>query len=192
MWVTFALLVDDSTHNFMRKRALELEHAYRVGFRAALVSPHISLKQPFRAANLAAIEAYFDAFAAGIQPFDVMLEAVEVLPAAGPGHDMGIVWLAARESQVLRDLHDRLNIELAARFEHTTANFDGPAFRFHATVALGGQPPEVYQAIAASHGQPDLRMTCRIDRILLGCADDAYDPPGPFISYKILSLGKRS
>jgi len=83
MWVTFALLVDDSTHNFMRKLALELERAYRVGFRAALLSPHISLKQPFRAANLAAIEAYFDAFAAGIQPFDVMLEAVEVLPAAG-------------------------------------------------------------------------------------------------------------
>lgn len=189
MNVGFALLVDQSTHNFMRKLAFELDRRYRTGLQAALLPAHISLKQPFHADDLPAIESYFDTFAASIEPFEVVLDAVEIQPAAGPNRDTGIVWLAARESPALRGMHNRLNAELATRFAHSQADFDGPAYRFHATVAMGGQPPAVYQSIAAAYSQSDLAMRCHVTQIMMGIADDNQNPPGPFISYKILSLG---
>jgi 2'-5' RNA ligase len=191
MNVGFALLVDQPTHNFMRKLAFELDRIYRTGLQAALLPAHVSLKQPFYTDDLPAVEAYFDTFAAGIQPFEIAFDAVEVQHTAGPNRDTGIVWLAARETPTLRDLHNRLNAELAARFAHSQADFDGPDFRFHATIAMGGQPSHIYRAIAAAYSRPDLGMICRVTQILMGVAYDDTDPPGPFISYKILSLGMK-
>jgi 2'-5' RNA ligase len=190
MNVGFALLVDQPTHNFMRKLAFELDRAYRTGLQAALLPAHVSLKQPFHADDLPAVESYFDTFAASIQPFVIAFDAVEVQPAAGPNRDTGIVWLAARETPMLRDLHNRLNAELAARFARSQAEFDGPAFRFHATIAMGGQPPHIYQTIATAHSQPALGLICHVTQIAMGVANDDQVPPGPFISYKILSLGR--
>jgi 2'-5' RNA ligase len=188
MNVGFALLVDQPTHNFMRKLAFELDRIYRTGLQAALLPAHVSLKQPFFTEDLPAIETYFDTFAASIPPFEITFDAVEIQLAAGPNRDTGIVWLAARESPLLRDLHNRLNAELAAGFARSQAEFDGPAYRFHATISMGGQPPDVYRAIAAAYSRVDLGLTCRVTQILMGVADD-QEPPGPFISYKILSLG---
>src|SRR5262245_19981320 len=98
----FALLLDYTLHNYMHKLAFELHHDYQTGFRGAQVPPHISLKQPFRVSDVAAVEAYFDSFAAGIRPFEVRLEALEVHPAAGPAGDLGVVWIKVRESRTLR------------------------------------------------------------------------------------------
>ena len=189
MNVGFALLVDQPTHNFMRKLAFELDRVYCIGLQAAQLPAHVSLKQPFHATDLQAVERYFDTFAASIQPFEIAFDTLEIQPATGANHDTGIVWLAARESPTLRDLHNRLNAELGARFAHSQAEFDGPAFRFHATVAMGGQPPDVYQEIAAAHSRHDLGLICQVTQIVMGVAHDNQDPPGPFVSYKILSLG---
>jgi 2'-5' RNA ligase len=188
MNVGFALLVDQPTHNFMRKLAFELDRLYHTGLQAAALPAHVSLKQTFYTDDLPAVEAYFDTFAASIQPFEITFDAVEVQLAAGPNRDTGIVWLAARETSTLRDLHNRLNAELAARFTRSQADFDGPAFRFHATIAMGEQPPQIYQAIASAYSQVDLRLICHVTQILMGVAYDDTDPPGPFISYKLLSL----
>ncbi|HEX5691785.1 MAG TPA: 2'-5' RNA ligase family protein, partial [Roseiflexaceae bacterium] len=184
----FALLVDQSTHNFMRKLAFELDRLYHTGLQAAVLPAHVSLKQTFRTDDLPAVEAYFDTFAASIQPFEIIFDAVEVQLAAGPNGDTGIVWLAARETSTLRDLHNRLNAELAPRLTRSHADFDGPAFRFHSTIAMGKQAPQIYQAIAATYSRVDVHLTCYVTQILMGVAYDDTDPPGPFISYKILSL----
>jgi len=186
MQTCFVLLVDHTIHNSMRRLAFELHRDYRTGFHGALIPPHISLKQPFRVADIDAVEAYFDAFAAGIRPFDVALEGVEVLPEAG------IVWVAVRESPALRDLHNRLSAELAARFANTAAEFDGPSYRFHATVLLGGQPPKVYRRIAAELRPPALPRTCHIREIMMCYIDDDSFAPGTFITYKTLPLGSKT
>ena len=39
--------------------------------------------------------------------------------------EFGILWLAVQETEVLRQLHNRLNQELAQRFGNTQANYDG-------------------------------------------------------------------
>jgi 2'-5' RNA ligase len=189
MNVGFALLVDQPTHNFMRKLAVELDRAYCIGLHAAQPPAHVSLKQPFHAKDLQAVESYFDTFAASIQPFEVAFDTLEVQPATGPNYDIGIVWLAAREIPSLRDLHNRLNTELGIRFANSQAEFDGPAFRFHATVAMGGQPPDIYQEIAAAYSRHDLGLICQVTQIMMGVAHENQDPLGRFVSYKILSLG---
>ena len=84
MNVGFALLVDQPTHNFMRKLAVELDRAYCIGLHAAQPPAHVSLKQPFHAKDLQAVESYFDTFAASIQPFEVAFDTLEVQPATGP------------------------------------------------------------------------------------------------------------
>jgi 2'-5' RNA ligase len=183
------LLIDDTMHNMLRRVAYELHRDYRLGFHGALIPPHISLKQPFQIADLDALEAFFDEFTAGITPFEVMLDGVEVLPASGPTGDTGLVWVAVRESPVLRGLHDRLNVELAARFTNTAADFDGPSYRFHITIATGGQPPEVYQRIASELQPPRLPHRTTIRKMLLCYIDDDSFAPGTYITYKTLTLG---
>jgi 2'-5' RNA ligase len=186
----FVLLVDSAVHNLMRRLAFQLNRDYRTGFGGALLPPHISLKQPFTIADVDAVEAYFDSFAASVQPFDVTLESVEVQPTAGPAGETGIVWLKVQESPTLRGLHTRLNAELAARFANTAADFDGPAYRFHATVVMGGQPAEVYRRIAAALPRLPLPHTCRVREIMMCYVDDDSFALGTYITYKILPLGR--
>jgi 2'-5' RNA ligase len=192
MKTCFVLLLDSALHNRMRRLAFELRRDYQTGFHGALFPPHISLKQPFQIADLDAVEAYFDTFAASIRPFDVALEGVEVQPIIGPAGDTGIVWIAVRESPALRGLHTRLNAELAARFAHTEASFDGPAYRFHATIVMGGQPPEVYRRIAAELRPPALPPICRIREIMMCYIDNDSFAPETYITYKILPLGNET
>jgi 2'-5' RNA ligase len=186
----FALLVDRTVHNIIRKLAFDLNRDYRTGFRGAQVPPHISLKQPFRVSDVGAVEAYFDSFAASIRPFTVTLQAVEVHPAAGPAGDLGVVWVKVRESRTLRGLHTRLNAELAERFANTDADFDGSAYRFHATIIMGGQPSDIYRQIATTLRPPALPRTCRIREIMMCYFDDDSYAPGTYITYKILPLGR--
>ena len=132
---TFVLLTDWETQNGMRKLAVELDAEHATGLAGSLLPAHVSLKQPFQIADLHALDTYFDEWAASIEPFDVRFAGLgfPYLEEAG----MGIVWLDVEETGLLRGLHDRLNAELAERFEGTDAPFDGPEYRFHATLATG-------------------------------------------------------
>jgi 2'-5' RNA ligase len=188
MKAAFALLVDHTTHNVMRKLVLDIHHVYGTGFGAAQVPAHITLKQPFEIADISLVEAYFDRFAAGMLPFDIDLTAVEVQSGNRPD-GAGIVWLAVRETQHLRDLHDRLNLELTERFAATRAPFDGPDYKFHATVVMGGQPLEVYRRIAEVYHGRAVDLTCHVREIVLCYYDEAWPTPSTFITYKILPLG---
>lgn len=147
MKATFALLADHPTHNSVRKLAWQLHHAYEIGLRASRLPPHISLKQPFAIDDLATLEAYFDRFAAELSPFSVTLSDVHVISTpAGPAIG-GIVWLNVEEIPLLRQLHNRLNTELAAHFGNTSAPFDGADYQFHMTVAISEHPTTVYHDI---------------------------------------------
>lgn len=188
----FALLVDHTIHNLIRKLSFELNRDYRIGFRGAQVPPHISLKQPFQVSDVVAVEAYFDSFAASIRPFDATLQAVEVHPTAGPSGDLGVVWIKVRDSRTLRGLHTRLNAELDERFANTQADFDGPDYQFHATIVAGGQPPDVYHRIATALRSPPLPRTCRIREIMMCYFDDDSYAPGTYSTYKILPLGRKT
>jgi 2'-5' RNA ligase len=184
----FALLVDPSIHNWMRKLAVEIDGKYKTGLDASKLPPHISLKQSFIAPDLGQVETYFDGLAKTIAPFEIALTHVGFRAFPQNDGEYGVIWLEAHETCALRDLHDRICRELAERFENTHAPTDGVGYRFHATVALG-EPAQVYQKIYAEyeHMQVDLSYTAK--EIALFYSDKDSGDPGSFITYKILPIG---
>jgi 2'-5' RNA ligase len=190
MRAAFALLVDHRVHNAMRKLAVEFHARYGTGLLAAVLPPHISLKQPFAVHDLAALETYLDELARSLEPVDIALTRLELQVTASDRDEVGVLWLAVAENPALRELHDRINRELAGRFGDTRAQFDGPDYRFHATVALGGPPPDVYRDLYDHIRDLDIDLSYTATHIALFYEADG-DRPGRFITYKILPLGRQ-
>ena len=196
MKVAIAFLLDYKIHNFMRNLAIDIHRQYGLSLVAASVPPHISLKQPFPVTDLAEVAAYFEQFAAGISPFDVEFTRLELQtwvepvrsPVAAEKADTGILWLTVQKNPVLRNLHRRLNRELAERFEHTQAAFDGEAYRFHATLFAGEQSAALYREAFAAYKDMPVNLSCSIKQIVMfykpGDSMDVRD----FITCKILPL----
>jgi 2'-5' RNA ligase len=182
MKAAFALLVDHEVHNIVRKLAIEAHQNYQVGLAGSQLPPHVSLKQPFLISDLRAVEAYFDQLAASIEP--VVLTFLRI---GGPD-DAPVLWLEVEESVTLRHLHSRINQELAERFSNTQAPFDGPAYHFHLTIALGKDPDPVYQSITTEFAYREFALRTIARHVVLFYYDDDQISPGSFLSYKILPL----
>jgi 2'-5' RNA ligase len=189
MKATFVLLVDHNVHNFIRKLAVDIHSKYQIGFLASLLPPHVSLKQPFEVSSLAKLEAYFGQLAEIIEPFEITLTRLDLSIASFDNHELGILWLDVLETQTLRDLHNRINRELAEVFEHTEAAHDGAEYHFHATIELGGQPADVYRQIYAEYKDTEVNLKFIASKIAMFYYDDARAKPGSFITYKVLPVG---
>lgn len=188
MKVAIAFLLDHKIHNFMRKLAVDIHRQYGLNLTAASPPPHISLKQSFPITDLAGAAAYFEQFAAGISPFDVEFTRLELQLIPTEKADTGILWLPVQKKPVLRNLHRRLNRELAERFEHTQAAFDGEAYRFHATLFAGNQNANLYREAFAAYKDTPVNLTCTIKRIVLFYKSNDSLNVRDFITYKILPL----
>lgn len=184
MKATFALLLDHTVHNMVRKLAVEVHQAYQIGLVSSQLPPHVSLKQPFLIADLSAIEAYFDQLAKSIDPL------ILSFPRIGGAETAPVLWLEVEETETLRHLHTRINQELAERFSETQAPFDGSAYRFHLTIALGGAAASVYQSMVAELESRNVAFQAIARQLVLFYYDDDQGLPGSFLTYKILPLGK--
>jgi 2'-5' RNA ligase len=184
MKATFALLLDHEVHNVVRKLAVEVHQAYHIGLAGSQLPPHVSLKQPFLIPDLSAIEAYFDQLAKSIDP--VLLTFPRI---GGPGN-APVLWLEVEETETLRQLHTRINQELAEQFPDTQAPFDGLSYHFHLTVALGGASSSMYQSIVAELESGNVALQAIARHLVLFYYDDDQILPGSFLTYKILPLEK--
>ncbi|HLZ60068.1 MAG TPA: 2'-5' RNA ligase family protein [Ktedonosporobacter sp.] len=184
MKATFALLLDHNVHNMVRKLAVEVHQAYQIGLVGSQLPPHVSLKQPFLISDLSTLEAYFDQLAKSIDPLILSFPRI-----AGPGN-APILWLEVEETETLRQLHTRINQELAERFSETQAPFDGSAYHFHLTIALGGASSSVYQSMVAELESRNVAFQAIARHLVLFYYDDDQYSPGSFLTYKILPLGK--
>jgi 2'-5' RNA ligase len=142
----------------------------------------VSLKQPFLITDLVALEAYFDQLPRSIAPLPLSFPCLGG-PAAAP-----ILWLEVEETETLWQLHIRINQELAERFQETQAPFDGPAYHFHLTIALGGAASAMYQSIAAGLASQYIALQTIARHLALFYFDDDQISPGSFLTYKILPL----
>ncbi|MDP9315461.1 MAG: 2'-5' RNA ligase family protein [Chloroflexota bacterium] len=187
MKATFALLADHPTHNFVRKLAWQLHQMYGTGLRASWLPPHISLKQPFAIDDLAALEAYFDQFATALSSFSATLPNVHVISAPAASHITGIVWLNVEETPLLRNLHMRLNADLAAQFGNTAAPFDGADYHFHMTLAISNHPTQAYTEIQATYENMDVNVQYTV-RELAMFVYDALSSEIEYMTYKIIQF----
>jgi 2'-5' RNA ligase len=184
MKATFALLLDHEVHNLVRKLAVEVHQTYHIGLAGSQLPPHVSLKQPFPIPDLFALEAYFDQLAKSIDPLTLTFPRI-----GGPG-DAPVLWLEVEETETLRLLHTRINQELAERFPETQAPFDGPAYHFHLTIALGGASSAMYQSIVAKLESQKVALQAIARHLVLFYYDDDQISLGSFLTYKILPLRK--
>lgn len=190
MQAAFALLSNREVHNIVRKLAWELHQQYRTGTINCRLPPHISLKQPFTIADLAGLEAYMHELASTITPFEVRLPELQLKSILFEGTEFGLLWLDVQPTEHLRQLHSRLNRELALRFGNTETAFDGAAYHFHMTVTMGGQTIDVYRQAFATLAEPSINLRYTVYELALFVYDD--EPLGPqreYITYKILPLG---
>jgi len=192
MKAAFALLADPEAHNVVRKLAWGIHQKYRTGTRHASLPPHISLKQPFQISDLSALEKYMEELAGTIEPFDVLLTELQVIPLSYSGFESGILWIDVDESAGLRALHSRLNEELDQRFGNTPADFDGRDYHFHMTVMLGGQPVKKYRDFLSEVPEPKINMRFTVKELAMFVYDERMGPNGEYLSYKILPIGKSS
>ena len=190
MKATFALLANNEIHNLVRKLSWDIHRKYRTGIDITRLPPHISLKQPFDVSDLNALERYMIEFARTITPFDTELTELQLVSATIDGLSTGILWLNVRETEHLRKLHNRVNRELAMRFENIQAAFDGPEYHFHMTVAIGNQPIEIYQKIKDEFSGRLLNLQFNVREIAMFVYDEMFSLNKGYMTYMALPLGK--
>ena len=192
MKATFALLANYEIHNLVRKLSWDIHRKYRTGTDVCRLPPHISLKQPFDISGLELLEDYMAELAISVSPFEVNLTGLQLIKTTIDGLETGILWLNVQETALLRQLHNRLNQELTSRFGDVSAAFDGPDYHFHMTVAIGGQPFDVYKKLYNEFigHLNDLQYTVR--ELGMFVYDEMDEINAGYITYKILSLREKS
>ena len=189
MRAAFALLADRDIQNLVRRISWELHQKYRTGTRHASLPPHVSLKQPFPIASLPAVEQYMDELALSIQPFEMHLTELQVVPISHAGTEFGLLWIDVQETGYLRGLHNRLNEELNQRFGSAPADFDGDEYHFHLTVMMGGQPVGIYRKFIAEFETPAIDRSFTVRELAMFIYDDPLGPNADYLCYKILPIG---
>ena len=189
MEATFALLADRAVYNLVRKIAWEANRKFGIGTDVTRLEPHVSLKQPFEVRDLTALEAYMSEFAASISPFEIHLTTMQAIPTRIDDLETGILWFDVEESSYLRGLHHRLNEELENRFGPSPAKFDGDAYHFHMTIAIGTKPFEVYQSIVDSFEPDPADLHFKTTDLALFINSENARLDGGHMADKILPLG---
>jgi 2'-5' RNA ligase len=192
MKATFAFLADAIVHNHVRKLSWDIHQKYRTGLDVCRLTPHISIKQPFEVSELSVLEGYMAELAGSIEPFEVKLNRLELIPTTMDRVDTGILWLDVEETQVLRETHDRVNRELASRIGNVSAPFDGADYHFHMTVAMGGQPIMAYHRIWHEFSGRLVNLHFVVKEIGMFVYDEEDDLHAGFMTYAILPLGRDS
>jgi len=190
MKAAFALLADTETHNLVRKLSWDIHRKYRTGIDICRLPPHVSLKQPFEISDLDRLEGYMPELAESISPFEVNLTGLELIDVHIGGLETGILWMNVQETETLRNLHNRLNQELTARFGDVSAEFDGPDYHFHMTVAIGGQPIATYRKIHSEFSARVHGLLYIVRDLGIFVYDESDEVYANYIIYKILPLGK--
>jgi 2'-5' RNA ligase len=192
MKATFALLANNEIHNLVRKLSWDIHQKYRTGIDVTRVPPHISLKRPFNILDLNLLGKYMTELAGNIPPLEVKLTKLELIDATIEGLDTGILWLNVEETEILRQLHNRVNQELTMRFGNVQAPFDGLEYHFHMTVAIGNQPIETYQKIRDEFSARLTNLQYTVQEIVMFVYDETYLINSGYMTYMILPIGKKS
>jgi 2'-5' RNA ligase len=188
MKAALALLANTEVHNFVRQLAWAIHQKFHIGIEASRLPPHVSLKQPFAVSDLSALAAYMHELADSLTPIEVALPQLQLVQVSIDGLETGILWLDVHETVQLRRLHNRICSELAVRFGGTQAPFDGTAYRFHMTVAIGTQSLSVYQTMYEEISSLPVDLHYIAQELALFVYDDEANLNGGYMTYKILPL----
>lgn len=187
MKATFVLIADNDIENYGKRLMLEAHKAGNLGFAAAGIPQHVSLKQPFLIRDLESIEAYFDQFAKEIKPVRIQFEEINIFSSHIFGQESGGLSIRAARTEELDALQKKLFNELNEKFGDCRAEHDDD-YIFHMTIAIGGAPYENYRKAYDVLKKRDYRKEAVLDKLGLLYYDSDNLKPGTFFCYKVAVL----
>lgn len=191
MKATFVLLADIEAENFGRKCMLEANRVGQIGFEMARLPHHISLKQPFKIANLETLENVFDEYAREVNAISVPLLELNCFPSNVFGYESGCMSIRAESTPQLKAIQQKLFDLLEAILGPCPAEHDSD-YVFHMTIAIGEASYENYQKAYQELKKHDFHQDFLFDRLGLLYYDDDNIKPGTYFCYKIARLGALS
>ncbi len=135
MTIGFGILLDTSTHNFIRQLQLELHQVIGIGMPRQ--PPHVTFKSPFEATEIGPYVRYLKQLATDIPSFELSFE--------GFGHfGEQVLFLDVQENAILTDFHERVLQDMMSLFGISPDPYEGSNVKFHASIA-GFQQAEQFQ-----------------------------------------------
>jgi 2'-5' RNA ligase len=185
MKACFALLVDNTIHNYSRKLAFDFDRKYNTGFVSARLPQHITLGPVFEVKNIEEVEKYFDNVTESIKPFEVLVSDIDLKIYGDEEEGFGVLWMDIKESEELRELHNKIYRYIS---EHSWDTDNNEKYHFHSTIALGERPASVYKEIFNCISDKKINHNFIVNEMALFCTTDSENKMGTYITYKILNL----
>lgn len=192
MRTAIALLVEDELSNRLASFTLSCRD---YGFRLNVLRlpAHVSLKQPFVVNDFERFEKYFEEFAKHTEPQQLKLDGFLFWGNA----EQGIVVVRVATTPRLRQLHSQLNVELEQEFGQTQADFDGDAYEFHLTVAIGAFQADLLPQLQNDIAAWKLEEVTVSSRLAMFIYEESTRPDPlygvrEYGTYKVLPLGQKS
>jgi 2'-5' RNA ligase len=192
MRTAIALLVDEDLANRLASFTLRCRD-YGFDLRVLRLPAHVSLKQPFIVNDFERFERYFEEFASHIEPQQLRFDGFVFCGNA----EQGVVTARVTESTRLRQLHAQLNAELEQAFGETQADYDGDAYEFHLTVAIGASRADLLSQLHADIATWKLDEVTESSRLAMFIYEESTHPDSlygvrEYGTYKVLPLRQKS
>lgn len=188
MKATIVLVANNQTSNMASKLLLDANKISGLGYEMTRLPFHVSLKQPFTINNLNNFENFFDEYSKTIEPVSIHFQELIAWENSVFGYESGVLVLKAEKTKQLSAMHQELNIKLEENFGVCNAGFDGDAYQFHMTIAIGGKPYSEYEKVLSELKKKDLDFTAVFNELALFCYDNDNIEPGTYYCYKRVNL----
>jgi 2'-5' RNA ligase len=191
MRTAIALLIDNELANRLAAFTLRCRD-YGFDLRVLRLPAHVSLKQPFVVNDFERFEGYLDEFSRRIEPQPLRFDGFLFRGNA----EQGVVSAHVVASPRLRQLHEQLNAELEQSFGGTQADFDGDAYEFHLTVAIGASRADLLPQLNTDIATWKLDEVTESSRLAMFIYEESTHPDPLFGvreygTYKVLPLQQK-
>ena len=151
MKLAYVILPPDEVHNFMRRVQADLYERYEGSRTTLALEPHVTIKQPFEAAELEPHEQYLERLSEETEPFELVMHGF------GFFEQEGAVFLDVEQDPRLFALQRRVLDDLA--LEPAMYESEAPVpYHFHGTLATGLSAEDLSAAREQLGDSPEFRF----------------------------------
>jgi 2'-5' RNA ligase len=152
-----AIIPNDEVHNAIRR--LQMAVLKACGANPALrQTPHVTLKQPFHAKALEAVEAYFDGLVQAVEPLVIRLHELATF------EEDRVIFLGVQNGPQLESLRQTMLHDLGERFRVKPRDIEDERYRFHATIAYNLTEEQFHAAWEVLRDTP-VELTFTVDTL---------------------------
>ncbi len=180
MEVAFSILLDSAGYNLVRKYQLKIRQLFQAK-ETLLLEPHSTIKYAFETNNFEGIEKYFDDVARTTEVFEIDIDGISAF------EENTVVFLNIAKSEQLTNMHLRILMDLKQNFNASQAEFEGPSFHFHITLAYKDITKETFKKIMEHFKDENTQVKLAVKQLGLWVR---IAPEDRWFLYKISSLSQ--